>query len=172
MLVYLQIIDNPQERVKLETVYRQYQQLMYAVALKILGNPQDAEDAVHNAFVKIAKNINKIVDPECPKTKSYIVTIVEHQSIDLYRKKKRRPQEPLNEATAGLTVVYNGENELARCMAKLPARYRQILLLKYHHGYTTREIAKMLDLSLSNASKLEQRAKAKLEKLCKEAELL
>lgn len=172
MLIYLQMIDTRQERLKFETVYELYQQLMYAAAFRILGNPQDAEDAVHDAFVRIAKNIKKISDPECPKTKSYIVTIVENQAIDLYRRKQRHPQLPLAEETVGLQLEYVGDNELARCMALLSARYRNILLLKYYHGYTTREIAAMMNLSHSNASKLEQRAKAKLEKLCKEAELL
>ena len=64
---------------------------MYAVAYSILCNPQDAEDAVHHAFVKIIENISKISDLECPKTASYIVTIVEHTAINLYRKKMPTP---------------------------------------------------------------------------------
>lgn len=172
MLIYLQTIDSPRERTKFETVYHLYRQTMYAVAFKILRNPQDAEDAVHHAFVKIAENIKKISDPECPKTKCYVVTIVENKAIDLYRKKQCRAHLPLDDEAVGITVEYTGDNELARCMAKLSPRYRDILLLKYHHGYTTREIAGLLGLTLSNASKLEQRAKAKLEELCKEAKLL
>lgn len=172
MLVYLQMIDSPQEKSKFEILYRQYRQIMYAAAYAIVGNPQDAEDAVHHAFVKIAENISKISDPECPKSKGYVVTIVENTAINIYRKKKRHPAVPINEEVLGLESSYDGPNELARCMAALPARYRQILLLKYHHGYTTREIASMLDLTAANASKLEQRAKAKLEILCKEAGIL
>lgn len=94
------------------------------------------------------------------------------QAIDLYRKKQRHPHVELDEDAVGLTVEYSGDNELAYCMAKLPARYRNILLLKYHQGYTTREIAGLMGLTLSNTSKLEQRAKAKLEQLCKEVGLL
>lgn len=37
----------------------QYRGLMYHVAYEILHNEQDAEDAVHHAFVKIAENIKK-----------------------------------------------------------------------------------------------------------------
>lgn len=172
MLIYLQMIDSPAEQSKFKVLYTQYKDILYATAYSILRNEQDAEDAVHHAFVKIAENIKKISAPECPKTKGYVVTIVENTAINLYRRKKRHPAVPFNEETVGLSVDYTGSNELARCMAKLPARYRQVLLLKYHHGYTTREIAKMLGLTASNAAKIEQRAKAKLEILCKEAELL
>ena len=75
MLVGLQMIETPEERTKLETVYKHYSGTMYAVAYKVLHNVQDAEDAVHNACVQLAKNIHKIQDPICPKTRSYIVTI-------------------------------------------------------------------------------------------------
>lgn len=172
MLVYLQMLDSPAEQSKFEKVYILYKDILYAAAYSILRNDHDAEDAVHHAFVKIAENILKISDPECPKTKSYVVTIVENTAINIYRRKKRHPAVPFNEETAGLTVEYSGTNELARCMAKLPARYREVLLLKYHHGYSTREIAKMLGLTEANAAKIEQRAKARLEVLCKEAEIL
>ena len=172
MLVYLQMIEAPEQKSVFEQIYIQYRALMYAAAYGILGNPQDAEDAVQHAFMKIAENIKKISEPVCPKTKAYVVTIVETTAINLYRKKKRHPTASYYEEAAGITVEYSGGNDLARCMAQLPARYRQVLLLKYHHGYSTKEIAKMLGLTAANAAKIEQRAKAKLELLCKEAEIL
>lgn len=172
MLLYLQMIETPTERSKFEQVYIQYKPTMYAVAFSILRNEQDAEDAVHHAFVKIAENISKISEPECPKTRGYVVTIVENTAINLYRKKKRHPSVSLDEEGPWLAVEYTGSNELARCMAQLPGRYRQVLLLKHHHGYSTREIARILGLSAANVSKIEQRAKEKLEILCEEAGIL
>lgn len=117
MMVYLQMIESPREKSKFEVIYRLYRDKMYATAYAILGNPQDAEDAVHHAFIKIIENISKISDPECPKTKGYVVTIVENTSINLYRQKKRRASVPFDEDNCGLTVEYRGDNELARCMA-------------------------------------------------------
>ena len=172
MIVYLQMIETPAQKSKFEQLYLQYRQLMYAIAFSILHNELDAEDAVHQAFVAIIKNISKISEPECPKTRAYVVTIIENTSINLYRKKKRRPSVSFEEGAAGLTITYHGSNELARCMARLPARYRQVLLLKYAHGYSIPEIANLLGLSVANARKREQRARAKLEALCKEAEIL
>ena len=90
MLVYLAVIDEPAQKTKFETVYHQYRGLMYYVAYRILNNASDAEDAVHDAFIKIAENIKKISEPVCPKTQSYVVTIVENKAIDLYRRKQRR----------------------------------------------------------------------------------
>ena len=47
-----------------------------------------------------------------------------------------------------------------------------MILLKYSHGYTTREIAGILGISLPVASKLDQRAKARLKELCEKEGLL
>ena len=55
MIIYLSMIDTPEDRSKFERLYIEYRDVMYHVAYKILNNEQDAEDAVHQAFVKIAE---------------------------------------------------------------------------------------------------------------------
>ena len=54
----------------------------------------------------------------------------------------------------------------------MPPRYQEVILLKCSHGYTTREIASILGVSFDAASKLNQRAKAKLKGLCEKGGLL
>ena len=54
------------------------------------------------------------------------------------------------------------------CILKLPAQQRTVILLKYKYGYSLREIATMLKISLTWAQKIDQRAKKKLEELYKE----
>ena len=78
----------------------------------------------------------------------------------------------LLEETAGLDVSYEGSHAIAHCFSRLMPRDRDILLLRYRSGYTAREIAKMLGISEANAGKRIQRAKEKLENLCKEEGLL
>ena len=60
MLIYLQMIETPEDQSKFEQIYEKYLGLMYHVALKILENHEDAEDAVHQAFVSIAENLSLI----------------------------------------------------------------------------------------------------------------
>ena len=165
MMIYLQMIDTPEDRSKFEQLYLEYRGLMFHVANKILRNEQDAEDMVHQAFLKVAENIEKIGDPKCPKTQSYIVTIVENQSIDLYRRRQKHQVVELSDELPGISAVYEGENALAACILKLPARYREVILLRYFQGYIVNELAAILGLSLSAASKLDQRAKNRLKDL-------
>lgn len=168
MIVYLALIDEAPEKSKFERVYLEYRSLMYYVANRILDNPQDAEDAVHNAFVKIAENISKISAPVCPKTKVFVVTIVEHTAIDLYRKKRRQADRDYLDEISGVEIDLGHRTALSDCIGRLPARYRQIILLKYVYGFTNREAAKIMDTTVSNVSKLDQRAKARLRELCQE----
>lgn len=172
MLIYLQIIDSQEDKHKFEILYHKYRGLMFYIANRILNHSQDAEDAVHTAFVAIAENIEKTGDPDCPKTKAYIVTVVESKAIDAYRKKRRYREIPLDEDIVGIPVVYDGPNAIAACFARLPGQYRDILMLKYRYGYTNREISRILHISEANTTKRIQRAKQKLDALCAEEGIL
>lgn len=172
MLIYLQTIDDPQDRSKFEQLYIQYKSLMHYTANQILRNDQDAEDAVHEAFVALIENIQNISEIKCHKTKAYIVTIVANKAIDLYRRKQRHPTGELLEELQGVTVTYDGEDGLARCILNLPARYREVILLRYDQGYRNGEIAKLLGISEPAVRKLVQRAKDRLEELCREEGIL
>ena len=165
MLIYFQMIDTPEDRSKFEQIYLEYRGLMFHVAYKILHHTQDSEDIVHQTFLKVAENIEKIGDPKCPKTQGYIVTIVENKAIDLYRRRKKRQVVELSEELPGVTALYEGESTLTACILKLPARYREVILLRYFQGYSVKEVAAILGLFLSAASKLDQRAKNRLRDL-------
>ena len=60
MILYLQMIDTSEDRSKFEQIYIEYRDLMFYVANRILDSDQDAEDAVHEAFLKVAENIKKL----------------------------------------------------------------------------------------------------------------
>lgn len=169
ILVSLQKADTPQARSKFERLYLKYHGLMYYIANRILNNPHEAEEVVHDAFVAVLENFSAISDVECPKTKSFLVTVVENKAINLYNRKKRHPQEEIPPAMADpADMERRAEDPLARCILRLPPKYREVILLRYEQGFSPKETAKILNCSLAAAYKLEQRAKAKLEELCRE----
>ncbi len=167
MIIYLQAIEEPQDRAKFEQLYQHYRAYMLKIANKILENNFDAEDAVHNAFISISNHMDKVQDPLSNTTRAYVAIIAERKAIDLYRKRTRFVSLEHIENEVGLSFPPPEEDGVARCFAKLPPRYRHVILLKYSHGYTTKEIADMFGMRSAAVSKLDQRAKAKLAELCR-----
>lgn len=161
MIIYLQMIETEEDKVKFENLYTEYRDQMYYVAYQILRNEHDAEDAVHQAFVSLIKNLEKISDLKCPKTRSYIVITVERKALDIIRSRKKIAGEYLDELV-GVEIPLPGDHGLADALAQLPARYREILLLRYECGYSAKEIAEILDLKYDNVRKLIARAKEAL----------
>lgn len=173
MLIYLAMIDSPDDQVKFERVYNKYRYLMLHVANKILQNHHDAEDAVHQAFIAVIENLEKIIEVDSPKTRSYLVIITERKAIDLMRYNNRRQTLELNEDIAGVEIPFEMDNPVATAIAKLPAHYREVLLLRFNNGFTTREIASILSISNSGVRKMIVRAKKALQELLeKEGEVI
>lgn len=170
LLIYLQMIETEEEQSKFEVIYHEYFPLMFHIAYQILRHQQDAEDAVHQAFVSIAENITKIDQPLSPQTKRYVAVIAENKAIDVHRKSQRHPITSLEDVSPGIgiPVEYDGDDELVKCILELNPLQRQVIWLKYHYGYSLREISSMLKISLPWAIQLDQRAKKKLKKLYEE----
>ena len=97
MLVFTQMLEAPDERLKIEEIFHTYGNLMFHVANKILNNDHDAEDAVQQAMFAIYQNLEKFSEIKCPQSRSFIVTIVERKAIDLYRAKQRNAVVPFEE---------------------------------------------------------------------------
>ena len=171
MIVYLSVLDSQEKKSKFEQIYLAYRKQMYYAAFQILQHDEDSEDAVHHAFIKIAENIEKFSDIECPKTRSLCVTIVENKAIDHIRK-YRHESAIYEDALNGIQIPMPGDHGLADAIASLSPQYRQVILLRYVNGYGVKEIAEMLDKSLPNVEKLLWRAKQKLEIQLREMEVL
>lgn len=173
MMIYLQMLETSEEKVRFEELVHTYKNLMFYVANQILNNDHDAEDAVQQAFFAILKNFEKISEIKCPQTRSFVVTIVERKAIDFYRSKNRNAvisfdDEFINIPGDAEADAVSVRTDLARAMAKLPTRYRELLLLKYDNGYSEQEIAVMCSMTKANVKKTIHRAKKKLESLLEE----
>ena len=166
MLVYLLMIDTEEKRIRFEDLYRKYRALMFHIANNILNNENDAEDAVHHAFVAIINHFEKISEIDCPKTRAFVVTIVERKAIDIYRSKNRKSalpfEEYINVPSEDLIHSAVERSEIAAAIASLPTKYRELIMLKYDSGYSDKEISAMMEMSVENVGRTIRRAKEKL----------
>ncbi len=167
--IYLAMLDGDDEKSKFESFYLTYRKLMFHVANGILNDESLAEDAVHQAFLKILENFDKVGEISCHKTRSYVVIIVRNATINLYNQRKRRTTIPLEDVEYCITTepisVAEDLDHLARAVLKLPVIYKDVLTLKYVQEFSNEEIAKMLDISEATVRKRLERAKRRLEEI-------
>lgn len=161
MLIYLQMIETEEDRIKFVSIYDRYRDYMLTVAYRISNNE---EDAVHQAFMYVIENLGKIKDITSRQTRAYLVIITEHMALNIIRKHKRYVSMEDMDQMPGIEVPISIEDDLADAISKLPGYYREVLLLRYYEGYTPKEIARSLGLSKSNVEKILWRAKQALRK--------
>lgn len=168
----LSMLGSVEEEQRYCDLIEHYKKLMFYIARKYVSDVEEQKDVVQESLVALARNFYKISDITSHETKAYVVTVVESKAINQYHKNKRQlPTEPLEEVQ-GLAVEYQGENRVTQCILKLPARDREFMLLKYVNGLNNKELAEIFQISVAGVRKLEQRAKVKLEVLCREEGLL
>ena len=178
MLIYLQMLDTVEARDKFTSIYLIYRDTLYYTAMSILHNQEDAEDAVHQSFLAILQNIDKFPVVESDSVKAYYMTITVHKAIDIIRERQRIVDPAFDEHYIGSVIdekargidiaVPENESPLAIALSKMPAKYRDVLLLHFDAGYTTTELAKMFGMKRATIQKQIWRAKDMLRKYYEE----
>lgn len=167
MMIYLQTLESEDDRRKFAEIYRQYHDQMERVAMNILRNQKDAEDAVQNAFAQVVKHFEKIFEIPCEKLPFWLISIVKNEALGILR--KRRDTAPLEEWSENLADSAAGGAEdyaaLVELFRRLPDTYRAVLEMKYLIGYTDREIARKLGISETAVSTRASRARALLREI-------
>lgn len=177
MLIYFNTMICEEKESFFKEIYLTYKSLMFYEANLILKDIELSENAVHDAFIKIIENIDKISEVNCPKTKSFVVIIVRRISINIYNKRKKENliyfdnvEEYFNPPT--LITFDESSNDLSQALSKLPKKDQQILILKYSHGFSINEISIMLDINEDALYKRIQRCKKKLRNILANKEAL
>lgn len=162
--IYLTLIDTDEEKQKFIVFYEQYRKLMFYIAKEILNENQLSEDAVQEAFLRIAKNFHKIGAVTSHETKAFVVIITRNAAIDVYNKEKKiieinqHLSENIEIDSDDFTEKTSYEN-LIGYILELPEIYRDVLYFNLVYDYQFNEIANLLGISTENARKRAQRGK-------------
>ncbi|MBQ8727963.1 MAG: RNA polymerase sigma factor [Oscillospiraceae bacterium] len=176
--IYLSVLDSDEDKSRFEVLYNLYRQSMYAIAYGILHNEFDAEDAVHESFLKIANHFEKIEEIKCPKTKAFIVIIVKNTSIDIYNRNKKTAENTIFIDDMCNRVIDEKAFEdidyqlLLNKIDELPETFKDILYLRYVNGFFVEDTARLLNISVDAAYKRIQRAKIILSDKLKEESMI
>jgi len=166
LVIYLSMLNGQEDKNKFELLYEKYRKLMFYIDNQILNDEYLAEDAVHQTFIEILKNLDKIDDVFCHKTKNFIVIMVRNTAINMYNRRKRNSVVPFDEAQCCIgheaLEAAEGIERLVQLIINLPVIYKDVLTLKYVHGFSNPEIASLLGISEATVRKRLERARRKL----------
>ncbi len=160
---------------KVEILYDKYKNLMYKEAYRILADAGLAEDAIHQSFIKIIRNLDKIDLKDESRTRNFLVIICRNTAIDIYKKRLY-----LNNNSDSINYEIDDEvddnminyvepskividretvNKVAEAIENLPEIYRDVILLEKLYGYTKEEIADLLGVNYETIKKRSIRAR-------------
>ena len=169
--MYMAMLETAEQKDKIAYIYENYAGMMYHVAIGVVGEHYLAEDAVHETFVQLLREIDTLRIDNERALKSYLYIVTRERSIDFLRKWERRGTRPDYESLAAALDHYVEPEEVAltnlqldRAIAlleEMPLIYRQTLVLRVK-GYSICEIAKITDSSEPNVRTRIHRARAML----------
>jgi RNA polymerase sigma-70 factor (ECF subfamily) len=131
---------------------------LYRVALRLTGNPADADDLVQETMLKAYRGWNQFESGT--NAKGWLLTILRHAFINEYRRRTRRPQtvdidavEPYavfdhvqQEDPQGAFFDRIVDDEVLRAIDELPEVFKETVVLSDVEGLSYQEIARVLDL--------------------------
>ncbi len=148
----------------LDRLIEQYQQRLYRYLLFLTGDPALSEDLFQETWVRVLERGHQYNAKS--KFESWLFAIARNLVIDVSRRKKFRsleeladpesnqPYEPPDDrAVSALEVLVTRENEqsVQLSLLRVPAYYREVLLLRFHEELGLEEIANVLSVPLSTA---------------------
>ena len=123
-----------------------YQKVMFTVAVRMLGNAEDARDATQDAFVKAYQRLASF--DSSYRFYSWMYRILVNECLNLTR--DRRPEDPLDADAAGSDSPYQDavaserRDQINLALLQLTPEYRTVVVLRHFAGQSYGEIAETL----------------------------
>lgn len=131
-------------------IFRRYHQPLYRFCLAIVGNPEDAQDALQNTMIKVLRSLPG--EERKIELKPWLYRIAHNESIDLLRRRRETRQLDIEQAAPGSGLAEDAATRerlrrLIEDMRELPERQREVLVLRELSGLEFDEIGAALDTS-------------------------
>lgn len=170
-MILIFTFDTVAERDKFDYLYRKYKDLLFYKAWSVLHDHMLAEDAVSEAYIRIYRNLDKVEDPDSPRTVAFLGTIVRNTALTILSRTKPETIEEPDESIADAQNVEEdvlsaiSSEKLVLIIGKLDEQSRNIFLLKYAYDLPHKEIAEQMNITENYVTVKLHRAKKKLSQL-------
>jgi RNA polymerase sigma-70 factor (ECF subfamily) len=164
-----------------EQIYRLHSRRVYALCLRMVSNPAEAEDLTQEAFLQLFRKIATFRGESAFSTWLHRLAV----NVVLMKLRKKKLTETSLEETndpeeesSGPRKEYGAEDllltgsidrvHLERAIAELPPGYKQVFVLHDIQGYEHNEIADLMNCSIGNSKSQLHKARMRLRELLQE----
>lgn len=133
---------------RFETAYTNYADTMYRIALSHMARKEDAEDVVHDVFIKYMQTSPSFADDD--HERAWLIRVTVNRCRDLLRRRAIRRTVGFDEIEepSAEEEPYEGNGVIAM-VSTLPEKYRSVMVLHYLEGVSVEQCASILGLSVS-----------------------
>ena len=169
LAICLAMLETEQDQRRFTRLFEAHEKKIYAVALRILGDPDRAEDAAQQTWLQLIKNWDRVSALPWRETEGYVVTVAKNCALDILRAERKTAAFPEDWDPPAQEERQEEYDYLVSLIRSLPENYRRILELKCVEEQTNREIARRLGMNESTVAVRVMRGRALLkERLEKE----
>ena len=148
LAICLAMLETEQDQRRFTRLFEAHEKKIYAVVLRILGDPTRAEDAAQQTWLKLVQNWDRVSALPWGETEGYTVTVAKNCALDILRAEQKTVAFPEDwDPPAQEEYDY-----LVSLIRSLPENYRRILELKLVEEQTNREIARRLGMNESTVA--------------------
>jgi len=157
-----------------DALFQEHYQLVYCTAYGVTGRVEDAEDVVQTIFLKLLQRDGPR-DFMSPNPRGYLYRAAVNQALTVVQARQRRERTQVSEDLAesvparASTHAEDLHRRLYEAIAQLNRKAASILILRYLHNYSDRDIAKLLGTSRGTIAVTLYRSRARLKKLMGDA---
>ena len=127
----------------IEYAVEKYSQMLFRICYGILGNKQDAEDALQETFLKYMLKAPLFRDTD--HEKAWLIKVATNISKNMCRFNSRHATENLDELRS--IGISDDDRDIFELIMNLPSKYKIVLDLYYIEGYKANEIAEITNTS-------------------------
>ena len=154
-----------------ESVLKDHGSAMRRVIASYEASPALREEILQDAALAVWQSLPRLQD--AGKAKAFVLRITHNKSIDHVARQVREPRStsthvdvPATDDPESDLIQGEGQSRLLRAIRQLPIGHRQVISLLLE-DMSYREIAEILDVSVSNVGVRVNRAKAQLKEILK-----
>lgn len=139
---------------------------LYRYAYWLSGNHAVADDLVQDTLLRAWRSLDRLKEPEA--VKGWLLTILRRENARRFERQQPVQSAVPTEELAAQRTDYDTSTEafvLRQALEQLPEKYREPLLMQVLYGYSQREIAAQLGLSVAGAGTRLFRARERLREI-------